>query len=78
MWRLRYVALRFTPRQAELFAERGPRYHAVVSNRDDLDAEGIVRWHRGKAGTIEHVHRAMKDELGAGVMPSALFGANAA
>ena len=75
---LRYVALRFTPLQAELFEERGPSYHAVVSNRDDLDATQLVRWHRGKAGTIEQVHRVMKDELGAGVLPSARFGANAA
>ena len=75
---LRYIALRFTPLQAELFEERGPAYHAVVSNRDDLDAAAIVRWHRGKAGTIEHVHRTMKDELGAGVLPSSSFGANAA
>lgn len=75
---LRYIALRFTPLQAELFEEKGPRYHAVVSNREELDASEIVRWHRGKAGTIEHVHRAMKDELGAGVLPSARWGANAA
>jgi hypothetical protein len=75
---LRYIALRFTPLQAELFEDRGPSYHAVVSNRDDLDAAAIIRWHRGKAGTIEHVHRAMKDELGAGVLPSSRFGANAA
>jgi hypothetical protein len=81
---LRYVALRFTPRQGEFFdeggaaSERGPSYHAVVSNREDLDGAAIVRWHRGKAGTIEHVHRAMKDELGAGVLPSGRFGANAA
>ena len=75
---LRYVALRFTPLQAEMFAERGPSYHAVVSNRGDLDAPAIVRWHRKKAGTIEHVHRVMKDELAAGVLPSARFGANAA
>jgi len=75
---LRYVVLRFTPRQGELFEESGPRYHAVVSNRNDLDATALVRWHRGKAGTIEQVHRVMKDELGAGVLPSARFGANAA
>ena len=75
---LRYVALRFTPRQAELFAAKGPRYHAIVSNRDELEAAELVRWHRQKAGTIEHVHRVMKDELGAGVLPSARFGANAA
>lgn len=75
---LRYIALRFTPLQAELFEQRGPSYHALVSNRNDLGAAAIVRWHRGKAGTIEHVHRAMKDELGAGVLPSNSFGANAA
>ena len=75
---LRYIALRFTLRQGELFDKTGIRYHAVVSNRHDLDAAELVRWHRQKAGTIEHVHRVMKDELGAGVLPSARFGANAA
>jgi len=75
---LRYIALRFTPRQQELFESKGVSYHAVVSNRDELEAAAIVRWHRQKAGTIEHVHRVLKDELGAGVLPSARFGANAA
>ncbi len=50
----------------------------MVSNRHDLDAAQLVRWHREKAGTIEHVHRVLKDELAAAVLPSALFGANAA
>lgn len=77
-WPLRYIALRFTPLQNELFEKRGVSYHAVVTNRHDLDAAEIVRWHREKAGTIEHVHRVLKDELGAGVLPSARFGANAA
>jgi len=77
-WPLRYIALRFTPRQQELLESRGVTYHAVVTNRRDLDATQLVRWHREKAGTIEHVHRVMKDELGAGVLPSARFGANAA
>ena len=31
-----------------------------------------------KAGTIEHVHRVLKSNLGAGVVLSRLFGANAA
>ncbi|HEX7409142.1 MAG TPA: IS1380 family transposase [Candidatus Binatia bacterium] len=75
---LRYIALRFTPRQQELLEGRGVTYHALVTNRHDLDAAQLVRWHREKAGTIEHVHRVMKDELGAGVLPSARFGANAA
>lgn len=75
---LRYVALRFTPTQTELFGAASPRYLAVVSNRWDLSAAELVRWHWEKAGTIEHVHRVMKDELGAGVMPSGRFGVNAA
>ena len=35
---LRYIALRFTPRQQELFDSKGVSYHAVVSNRDELEA----------------------------------------
>jgi hypothetical protein len=77
-WPLRYIALRFTPLQRELLESQGVTYHAVVSNRYELDAAQLVRWHREKAGTIEHVHRVLKNELGAGVLPSARFGANAA
>jgi hypothetical protein len=75
---LRYVALRFTPKQQELFETVGRRYLAVVSNRPELPVDELVRWYFGKAGTIEHVHRTFKDELGAGVLPSQRFGANAA
>jgi hypothetical protein len=76
---LRYVAVRFTPRQADLFDDPlTPKYLAIVSNRAAVEAAALVRWHWEKAGTIEHVHRVMKDELGAGVMPSGRFGANAA
>jgi hypothetical protein len=89
---LRYVAIRFTPIQRELFEEqaRGTKYVAVVTNRpkpaepgepadpDEMSAAELVHWHREKAGTIEHVHRSMKDELGAGVLPCQRFGANAA
>lgn len=75
---LRYVALRFTPLQPDLLEETAPRYHAVVSNRRELLPAELVKWHRGKAGTIEHVHRVLKDELAAGVMPCQQFGANAA
>ena len=75
---LRYIALRFTPRQPDLFEGVPVRYHAVVSNRTDLTPAALIEWHRGKAGTIEHVHRVLKSELAAGVMPCQLFGANAA
>ena len=74
---LRYVAMRFTPLQAELF-DATPKYLAIVSNRTGVEAGALLHWHWEKAGTIEHVHRVMKDELGAGVMPSGRFGANAA
>jgi len=75
---LRYVALRFTPLQTDLFAAVELRYHAVVSNRRELSSVELIEWHRGKAGTIEHVHRVLKGELGAGVMPCQQFQANAA
>jgi hypothetical protein len=85
---LRYVALRFTPLQQEMFDGRGPKYLAVVTNRprpeddehcpDAMTAAEVVKWHWGKAGTIEQVHRVLKDELAAGVLPSQRFGANAA
>lgn len=75
---LRYVAIRFTPVQGELFAERSTKYLAVVTNRADLGIAELVKWHWGKAGTIEHVHRVMKDELGAATLPSGKFGVNAA
>ena len=80
---LRYVAIRFTPIQRELFEEqeRSVKYFAVVTNRptpaepgeppspDEMSAADPGHWHREKAGTIEHVHRAMKDELAPGCCP---------
>jgi len=75
---LRYVSIRFTPKQTDLFEERSTRHFAIVSNRYDMSMGDLVSWHREKAGTIEQVHRTMKDELGAGVMPCGVFGANAA
>ena len=86
---LRYVALRCTPLQQELFEEQGPKYLAVVTNRpaplpdespqpEQMTPQELVRWHWEKAGTIEHVHRTLKDELGAGMMPSGRFQVNAA
>jgi hypothetical protein len=75
---LRYIALRMTPTQGSLFADGSSvRYFAVVTNRKG-DAGEIVDWHRQKAGTIEAVHDITKNELGAGVLPSGKFGANAA
>jgi hypothetical protein len=72
---LRMVAVRLTPRQSELFD--GPWYLSVVTNRS-LPADELVRWYWDKAGTIEHVHDVVKNELGGGVLPCGRFGANAA
>jgi hypothetical protein len=41
-------------------------------------APALLRWHWAKAGTIEHVHDVVKNELGGGTFPSGRFGANAA
>ncbi len=76
---LRYVALRFRGRQGQLFADgTATKYLAVVSNRWELPAPDLVRWHWAKAGTIEQTHDVTKNDLGAGVPPSGKFGANAA
>ncbi len=74
----RYLAIRVRPRQGELFdAEPSWRHFAVVSNRTG-DGETLLRWQRGKQGTVEHGHGEMKNDLGAGVLPCGRFGANAA
>jgi hypothetical protein len=75
----RYLAIRVRPPQGILFGDgAGVRHFAVVTNDWELAGGELITWHRGKQGTIEHVHRTLKDELGAGVYPSARHGANAA
>jgi Transposase DDE domain group 1 len=75
----RYVAIRVRKTQGELFADGNSSKHfAVVTNDWTSDGQALLQWQRGKAGTIEHVHRTLKDELGAGVYPSGKYGANAA
>jgi hypothetical protein len=74
---LRYVALRFAPKQGQLFSDP-PKHLAVVSNRWDVAPADLLRWHWAKAGTIEFVHDVTKNELAAGLPPSGKFGANAA
>ncbi len=74
----RYLAVRVRKRQGALFADGSAvRYFAVVTNRE---GEGItlIRWHRQKAGTVEHAHHVLKNELAAEALPSGKFGANAA
>jgi hypothetical protein len=50
----------------------------VVTNDWETPGRQLLQWQRGKAGSVEHAHRELKDELAAGVYPSAKFGANAA
>jgi hypothetical protein len=75
----RYLAVRIRRQQGELF-EDGDRVHhfAVVTNIWDMDGEELLAWQRGKAGTIEHIHHILDNELAGGVYPSAKHGANAA
>jgi hypothetical protein len=76
---LRYVALRIRKKQGQLFASGADtKYLAIVSNRWDLAASPLLRWHWQKAGTIELVHDITKNELGAAVPPCGRFGTNAA
>lgn len=77
-WVRRYLALRVRRRQGELFADGSTVKHfAIVTNRKG-DGLTLIRWHREKAGTVEHVHHVLKNELAATVLPSGKFGANAA
>jgi len=75
---LRYIAVRFVGTQLDLERKVPIKHLAVVSNRRDLTPADLLRWHWAKAGTIEHVHDVVKNELGGGTFPSGKFGANAA
>ena len=76
---LRYVAIRISKRQGELFADGSAvKYFALLSNIWEWGAVKLVNWHRQKAGTIEKVNDVLKNEYAAGVLPSGKFGANAA
>ena len=75
----RYLAIRLRKQQGELFEDGvAVRHFAVVSNLWDMEGQALLEWHRGKAGTVEHVHHNLVNELGAGVYPSGKHGANAA
>ena len=53
------------------------QHFAVVTNRPG-DGVALLRWHREKAGTVEHTHHVLKNELAAAALPSGTFGANVA
>lgn len=78
----RYLALRISKKQGRLFADGGEVKHfAIVTNLPDPDGSSgldLIRWQRGKAGTVEHAHHVLTNELAAEALPSQRFGANAA
>jgi hypothetical protein len=73
---LRYVGLRLLKPQGVLFHDGTDRhFHAVVTNQQ-LEGGRLLDWHREKAGTVEHTHDEVKNELGGGHVPSQRFGVN--
>ena len=75
---LRYVGLRLLKPQGVIFNDGSDRrHHAVVTNLN-WDGAKLLNWHREKAGTVEHAHHVLKNELAAAALPSGKFGANAA
>ncbi len=76
---LRYVAIRIRNKQGELFEDGSRvRHLAALSNLWEWKAPRLIEWHREEAGSVEMVHDVLKTDLGAGVLPSKYFGANAA
>jgi hypothetical protein len=78
----RYLAIRLRPKQGELLGDGSAvRHFCIVTNRSDPEGGSgldLIRWHRGKAGTIEHAHDVVMNELAGAALPSQKFGANAA
>jgi len=75
---LRYVGLRLLKPQGVLFGDGTDRhFHALITN-EQTDGGRLITWHREKAGTVEHTHDEVKNELGGGHMPSQRFGVNSA
>jgi Transposase DDE domain group 1 len=76
---LRYIGIRVRRKQREMFeGSREMLHFAVATNLWDWDPKRLLEWHREKAGSIEAVHDVLKNELGAGVLPSKRFGVDAA
>jgi hypothetical protein len=75
---LRYVGLRLLKPQGVLFKDGSDRhFHAVITNQR-VEGGRLLDWHREKAGTVEHTHDEVKNELGGGHVPSQRFGVDSA
>ena len=75
---LRYVGLRLLKPQGILFADGSDRHHHAVVTNLPWAGDRLLKWHREKAGTVEHVHDEVKNALAGGHMPSQHFAVNAA
>lgn len=75
---LRYVGLRLLKAQGSLFADGSGRKHYAVLTNLEWAGDRLLRWHREKAGTIEHAHDEIKNALGGGRLPSQKLAVNAA
>lgn len=77
-----YLAIRIKPKQGELLSDGSSLKHfVIVTNRNDPDGGtgiDLIQWQRKKAGTIEHAHDVLLNELAGWCLPSQKFGANAA
>jgi hypothetical protein len=72
------VGLRLLKAQGELFGDGTDRhFHAVITN-EKTPGDRLLDWHREKAGTVEHTHDEVKNELAGGHVPSQRFGVNSA
>ena len=58
------MAIRVRPRQQDLFgnASHTWRHFSIVSNLYEWDGGRLLRWHREKAGTVEHVFAEVKGD----------------
>jgi len=75
---LRYVGLRLLKAQGVLFKDGTDRhFHAVITN-ERTEGGRLLEWQREKAGTVEHTHDEVKNELGGRHVPSQRFGVNSA
>lgn len=58
--------------------EQRYKLHGLVTNRLTLAGDAVIRWYQERCGKGEDVHKVLKEDLAGGVLPSGLFGANAA
>ena len=60
------------------FADGSDRHHHAVVTNLPWEGDRLLKWHREKAGTVEHLHDEVKNALAGGHMPSQHFAVNAA